>query len=244
MFIFIYGVLSYVLFLGTYFYFIAFVGGIVVPKTVDNGTITSPLLALVINVLLISLFAIQHSVMARESFKKYWTRIIPESMERSTNVLSSSLFLMLLIWQWRPMPGIIWSVENTIGVILLYSLFGAGFGIAVLSSFFINHFELFGLQQVYREFRQRTFTDPPFQLPWLYKIVRHPLQSGQILGLWAIPLMTVGHLTLALGMTIYIVIGVYFEEKDLRRNFGQRYEDYANEVPKLIPGFKMAKEQS
>lgn len=239
----LYGALSYVMFLGTYLYFIAFVGGFVVPKTVNSGAAAPLPEALIVNFLLISLFAVQHSVMARWGFKRRWTKIIPKSIERSTFVFITNIILILLMWQWRPMPQVIWSVENTIASIILYSLFGAGFALAVLSSFLINHFELFGLQQVYREWRQKAFTAPPFQTPWIYKIIRHPMQAGQILGLWAIPLMTAGHLTLALGMTVYVFIGIYFEERDLVRNFGQRYVEYRQEVPKLIPVFKTAKAQ-
>lgn len=243
MFVLIYGALSYVMFLGTYLYFIAFVGGFVVPKTVNSGTPDSPLAALAINFLLIFLFAVQHSVMARRGFKRWWTRIIPRSIERSTFVFITNIILILLMWQWRPMPRVVWSVENTIASAILYGLFGAGFTLAVFSSFLINHFELFGLQQAYREWRQKAFTAPPFQTPWVYKIIRHPMQAGQILALWAIPLMTAGHLVLALGMTAYVFIGIYFEERDLVRNFGQRYVEYRREVPKLIPVFKTSKTQ-
>lgn len=231
----IYGATSYVLFLGTYLYFIAFVGGLAWPKNVDNGPECPLFVALVIDLLLITLFALQHSVMARQGFKRWWTKIIPQPIERSTYVLITNILLLLLIWQWRPIPGIVWSVENGLLSTILYGLFGAGFALAIFSSFLINHFELFGLQQVYREWRQKAFTEPPFQTPWLYRIVRHPLQSGQILGLWAIPAMTVGHLVLALGMTIYIFVGIYFEERDLIRNFGQRYVAYSRAVPKLAP---------
>lgn len=237
----LYGALSYVMFLGTYLYFIAFVGGFAVPKTVNSGDAASLPAALAINFLLITLFAVQHSVMARRGFKRWWVKIIPQSMERSTFVFITNLILILLMWQWRPMPQVVWAVENTIASAILYGLFGAGFALAVLSSFLINHFELFGLQQVYREWRQNAFTAPPFQTPWVYKIIRHPMQAGQILGLWAIPLMTAGHLVLALGMMVYILIGIYFEERDLVRNFGQRYVEYRKETGKLVPVFKMAK---
>lgn len=237
----LYGTLNYLMFLGVYLYFIAFVGDFAAPKTVNSGAAASLPGALAINFLLISLFAVQHSVMARRGFKRWWIKIIPQSIERSTFVFITNLILILLMWQWRPLPQVVWSVEHPIASAILYSMFGAGFALAVLSSFLINHFELFGLQQVYREWRQRAFTAPPFQTPWVYKIIRHPMQAGQILGLWAIPLMTSGHLVLALGMTVYIFIGIYFEERDLVRNFGQRYLDYRKEVPKLIPVLKTAK---
>lgn len=234
----IYGAVCYAMFLGTYLYFIAFVGGFAVPKTVDSGAASDLPAALAINLLLITLFAVQHSVMARRGFKRWWTSVIPRPIERSTYVLATNLILILLMWQWRPMPGVVWSVENDVAAVILYGLFGAGFVLAVVSSFLINHFELFGLQQVYREWRQKAFSAPPFQTPWIYKVIRHPMQSGQILGLWAIPLMTAGHLVLALGMTVYILIGIYFEERDLVRNFGQRYISYRDAVPKLLPVLK------
>jgi protein-S-isoprenylcysteine O-methyltransferase Ste14 len=234
--LFIYGILCYLLFLGTYLYFIAFVGDIFVPKTVDSGAPGPLHSALIIDFLLITLFALQHSVMARKSFKRRWTRIIPKSIERSTYVAFSSIALIILIWQWRPIPEVIWSVDNTFVSTILYVLYGAGFALAILSSFLIQHFELFGLQQVYRQWRQKAFNPPPFQMPWLYRIVRHPLQTGQMIGLWAIPTMTAGHLFLAFGMTAYILIGIYFEERDLVRTFGQKYIDYREETYKLIPG--------
>lgn len=232
----IYGLLCYLLFLGTYLFFIAFVGDLFVPKTVDSGASTPLHLALIIDFLLITLFALQHSVMARKSFKRWWTQIIPKSIERSTYVGASSLVLIVLIWQWRPIPEVIWSVDNAVASTILYGLFGAGFALAILSSFLIQHFELFGLQQVYRQWRQKAFNPPPFQMPWLYRIVRPPLQTGQMIGLWAIPTMTAGHLFLAFWMTIYILIGIYFEERDLVRTFGQKYIDYQDKTYKLIPG--------
>lgn len=231
-----YGVISYLLFLATYLYFIGFVGDLFVPKTVDNGPETTLVKALLIDFGLITLFALQHSIMARRGFKRWWTRVIPRSIERSTYVLATNIVLILLMWQWRPIPGVIWSVENPIGSAILYGFFGAGFAIAIVASFLIQHFELFGLQQVYRAWRQKAFTPPPFQTPWLYRIVRHPLQAGQIVGLWAIPTMTAGHLFLAAGMTVYIFIGIYFEERDLARTFGEKYLAYREEVPMLAPG--------
>lgn len=231
----VYGALSYLLFLGSFSYFIAFVGGLLVSRTVDNGPATPFGEALAINLGLLLLFGVQHSGMARRSFKRWWTRFVPPSAERSTYVLASSLVHLLIIWQWRPMPLTLWHVDHPVGEALLWSLFAAGWLIGIATTFLINHFELFGLQQVWSRLRQRAFTPPPFKTPLFYKVVRHPMQAGITLGLWATPHMTLGHLVLAVGMTLYILIGIHYEERDLVRTFGARYEAYRTRVPKLAP---------
>lgn len=238
-----YGGLSYLLFLGSFSYFIAFVGGIVVPRTVDNGPAASLGEALAVNLGLLLLFGVQHSGMARRSFKRWWTRVVPASAERSTYVLVSSLIHVLIIWQWRPMPTTIWHVSHPAGEVLLWGLFAAGWGIGITTTFLISHAELFGLQQVWSRLRQRPFRPPQFRTPLFYKVVRHPMQAGVALGLWATPHMTLGHLVLALGMTAYILIGIHYEERDLVRTFGDEYEAYRERVPgKLIPRPKRAAE--
>ena len=230
-----YGIACYLLFLGSFSYFIAFVGGILVPRTVDSGPLVPLAEALAVNLGLLLLFGLQHSIMARRSFKAWWTRLVPASIERSTYVLASSLVTVLILWQWRPMPATVWHVEHPVGAALLWTLFGVGWTIGVTTTFLINHFELFGLAQAWARWREHAFHPPRFQTPLFYRIVRHPMQAGIALGLWATPYMTVGHLVLAAGLTLYILIGVYFEERDLVRAFGDRYEAYRERVPKLIP---------
>lgn len=230
-----YGILIYLLFLGSFSYFIAFVGGLVVPWTIDSGPSSPFVEALGVNLGLLLLFGVQHSGMARRSFKQWWTRFVPPSAERSTYVLVSSLVHLLIIWQWRPMPLTIWHVGHPVGEALLWGLFAAGWSIGVATTFLINHFELFGLQQVWSRLRRRAFEAPQFKTPLFYRVVRHPMQAGVTLGLWATPHMSLGHLVLALGLTVYILIGIHFEERDLVRNFGARYEAYRARVRRLIP---------
>jgi protein-S-isoprenylcysteine O-methyltransferase Ste14 len=231
-----YGGLSYLLFLGSFAYFIAFVGGIVVPRTVDSGLVVPVAEALAVNLGLLMLFGVQHSGMARRSFKRWWTRLIPPPAERSTYVLVSSLIHMLIIWQWRPMPGVIWHVEHPLGEAVLWGLFALGWGIGIATTFLISHAELFGLQQVWAKLRRRSFHPPAFQTPLFYRIVRHPMQAGIALGLWATPYMTIGHALLAAGLTAYILIGIHYEERDLVRRFGAEYDAYRERVPgKIIP---------
>lgn len=234
----LYGIVCYLLFFPTFCYFIAFTGGILVPKTVDTGVSTPVLEAIIINIGLIALFGIQHSIMARQSFKRRITKVIPESMERSTFVLVSALLLALILWQWRPIHITIWEAKTQAGQIAMYTLYGLGWTIMLLSTFLIDHFELFGLKQVFKQFRARTIANPKFQTPWFYKLARHPMMSGFFIGFWATPHMTLGHLILALGFTTYILIGVHYEEKDLIKTFGQQYINYKKEMPKFIPGLK------
>lgn len=233
---FIYGLIAYIIFLGSFLYAIGFVGEILVPKGINTGQESENLLnALLINAGLLSLFAIQHSVMARPGFKKWWTKIIPAQVERSTYVLISSLILILLFWQWRPMPEVIWNVEEGVLQMLLTGLFWLGWGIVLLSTFLINHFDLFGLRQVYLHLRDKEITPVQFQEPWLYKYLRHPLMLGFIIAFWATPYMTLGHLVFAIATTGYIFIGIWFEERDLIRSHGEKYKEYRERVRMLLP---------
>ncbi|MGM0633569.1 MAG: methanethiol S-methyltransferase [Pseudomonadota bacterium] len=235
---FLYGVLCYAIFFLTFLYLIGFVSNQFVPRSIDVGPATDPGIALLINIGLLALFGIQHSVMARPGFKRQWTRIIPEPAERSTYVLIASAVLILLFWQWRPMTTTIWSVQSLVGQIVLWSGFGAGFLIVLLSTFMINHFDLFGLRQVWLHMRAQPYKHVGFMARYLYRFVRHPLYLGFLLAFWATPQMTVGHLVFALGMTVYILIGVRYEERDLVHFLGEDYARYREEVPMIIPGLK------
>lgn len=230
-----YGIVAYVLFLAAFTYLIGFAGNIAVPKSVDSGTENGILQSVLINCGLIALFGVQHSVMARPEFKRRWTKIIPQPIERSTYVLFTSIVLVTLYVFWQPITVTMWNVESGAGKVILYSIFGLGWAISVFVSYLINHFELFGLQQVYFNLRQQMISESRFITPSLYKIVRHPMQFGMIMGLWAIPHMTVAHFLFASGMTVYIVIGVHYEERDLVKVFGEEYRGYQTRVPKLLP---------
>jgi protein-S-isoprenylcysteine O-methyltransferase Ste14 len=230
-----YGAASYVVFLVAFLYAIAFVGDIAVPRSVDHG-IASPIgQALVINVALLGLFAVQHSVMARPVFKRWWTRFVPRSIERSTYVLLASSVLLLLYWQWRTMPSLVWDVRQAIGRLTLWALFWLGWATVLLSTFMINHFDLFGLRQVYLAWRGKPYTDLGFRTHLFYRLVRHPLMLGFIVAFWAAPTMTAGHLLFATGTTGYILIALQLEERDLVAALGNRYRDYCRHVPMLIP---------
>ncbi len=230
-----YGALCYITFLASFAAFVLFLSGVGIPWTVDHGPPISTAEALLVNLELLLLFGLQHSGMARRAFKRWWTRVVPPIIERSTYVLASSLIIGLIIGQWRPIPGVVWQIEHPFGAGLLWALFGAGWAIALVATFLISHAELFGLQQVWARWTGTTPEAPAFQTPLLYRIMRHPMQAGIALGLWATPTMTAGHLLLAAGLTVYILIGLYFEERDLLSTFGDRYAAYQQRVPMLIP---------
>jgi protein-S-isoprenylcysteine O-methyltransferase Ste14 len=233
---FFYGIFCYAIFFVTFLYAIGFVGNIVVPKSIDTlptaGTFWRGLLA---NVVLMSIFAVQHSVMARPAFKKWWTKFIPRSIERSTYVLFSSLALILMYWQWRAMPEAVWTVTNPIGVYLLWLMFFIGWGLILFSTFLINHFDLFGLRQVDHYRRGVEYKHLQFGTPGVYKIVRHPIMLGFIIAFWSTPNMSVGHLLFAAVTTAYILVAIQLEERDLVSSHGEAYEEYRSEVSMLIP---------
>jgi methanethiol S-methyltransferase len=232
---FIYGVLCYALFLATFLYAVGFIGGFGVPTTLDGARTEPMATSLAINVGLLALFAVQHSVMARRWFKERWTRIVPPLVERSTYVLLSSLALLLLFWQWRPLGGVVWSVTDPIGRIALWSLFGFGWALVLVSTFLINHFDLFGLRQVWLALRGRPYTSLTFRTPGPYRVVRHPLYVGWLFAFWMTPTMTFAHLLFAITTTAYILVAIRFEERDLVHAHGDSYEDYKRRVPMLIP---------
>jgi protein-S-isoprenylcysteine O-methyltransferase Ste14 len=233
----LFGLVAYVIFFATFLYLVAFVGNLpFVPLTVDRGgPIGGVAQAVIVDLALVALFGVQHSVMARPAFKQRWTRIVPEPIERSVYVLLASVMLIVMFLFWRPIPGIVWSVENHAGVIALYALFAAGWGIVLLRTFLISHFELFGLKQVWGHARNAAAVAPKFRTPFFYKLVRHPLYSGFILAFWAIPVMSAGHLLLAAAMFGYILIAIRHEERDLIGLFGDRYVDYRGQVGMLAP---------
>ena len=231
----VYGTLCYVVFFVTFLYAIGFVSNLGVPKSIDTPSADPLAWALLIDVALLSVFAIQHSVMARPGFKRWWTRFVPEPVERSTYVLLSSLALALLFWQWRGIDGIVWMAERPWAVYTWWGLHASGWLIVLTGTFLINHFDLFGLRQVYLRAKNRDYTHLPFRTPLLYKVVRHPIMVGFMLAFWSTPVMTVGHLVFALATTGYILIALRFEERDLVDALGPQYEAYREEVPMLIP---------
>jgi len=231
----LFGVISYIVFFVTFLYAIGFVGNLLVPKSIDSGMATSFGQALLTNLILLSIFAIQHSVMARPAFKSWWTKIIPEQIERSIYVLLSSLALILLFWLWQPMSGVIWNVENSVGQTVLWAVFALGWLMVLVSTFMINHFDLFGLRQVYMYMKGQEYTHLNFKTPLMYQLVRHPIMLGFIIAFWAIPTMTVGHLIFAFVTTVYILIAIQFEEHDLVQYHGDEYQAYIDETSMILP---------
>ncbi|BCI82781.1 membrane protein [Mycolicibacterium sp. TY66] len=231
-----YGVLCYAVFLASFLYAVGFVGNVVVPRTVDHGITASIGEAVVVNLILLGLFAVQHSVMARPAFKRMWTRVVPQAIERSTYVLMSSLLLGLLYWQWRTMPQVVWHVTAPAGRYVLLTLFWVGWAIVLMSTFMISHVDLFGLRQVYLAWRGEPYRDLPFRTTMFYRVVRHPIMVGFIIAFWATPTMTAGHLLFSLATTGYILIAIQLEEHDLVAGLGAPYQDYRAEVPMMIPG--------
>lgn len=237
----IYGIIAYLIFLVAFLYAIGFVGNLFVPKSIDAGEEISLVPAVLINLGLLSLFALQHSIMARPAFKKWFTKIIDPAMERSTYILLSSLILLFMYWKWQPMTTIVWETENIVSLIVM-AIFFLGWTIVFLSTFMISHFELFGLTQIYQNFKDESLTYPEFQVNWFYKLVRHPLMLGFIIAFWAAPTMTYGRLLFAVVTTAYMLIAVkYLEEKDLRNLLGKDYENYQKRVPMIFPFTKFKK---
>ena len=230
-----YGAAAYLLFLVSFLYLVAFVANLWVPRTVDHGLASPVGLAVLVNVLLVGAFGVQHSVMARPAFKAWWTRFVPPSIERSTYVVLSSAVLLLLYWQWRTIPAVVWDVRQPAGRVALWALFWLGWAIALGATFMINHFDLFGLRQVYLAWRQKPYTELHFRTHLFYRLVRHPLMLGFLISFWAAPTMTAGHLLFSIAMTGYILTAVHIEERGLVAALGNDYREYRREVPMLVP---------
>lgn len=234
-----YGVLAYAFFLCTFLYAIGFIGNVAVPKTIDTGAAVPLPKAILADVVLLSLFALQHSIMARRGFKQLWTRLVSRHIERSTFVVAASAVLALLLWQWRPIPAAVWDVRGTTLGAVLSGTFWLGWGLLLIATFLINHFELFGLQQVWAHARGAEFHSPDFKTPALYRVVRHPIYLGFVIAFWSAPVMSVGHLLFSVATTGYILLGICFEERDLIAAYGQRYREYRARIPMLIPLLKV-----
>ncbi|HET7198438.1 MAG TPA: isoprenylcysteine carboxylmethyltransferase family protein [Burkholderiales bacterium] len=240
-----YGLAVYLFFLATFAYTILFVGDVVVPRTIDHGPSAPLAQALAVDLLLLGLFAAQHSVMARRSFKRWWTRFVPQALERSTFVLAATLALALLVWQWRPIAEpVVWRVDGGFGAALLRGVFWAGWGVLLVSTFLIDHFELFGVSQVLARLAGREPPRAQFVTPLFYRYVRHPIYAGFLLAFWAAPVMSAGHLLFSAASTGYILVGIWFEERDLVAQFGERYRAYRARVGMLLPGFRSVRRSS
>jgi protein-S-isoprenylcysteine O-methyltransferase Ste14 len=235
---FTYGASCHLLFFATYAYMAGFVGNFLVPKSINSAAAGPMALAAAIDVLLLALFAVQHSVMARPAFKRIWTTVVPTEIERSTYVLLSCLVTMLLMWQWRGIDAIVWDVQSPVGRAAVWGLFVFGWLLVPAVSFMIQHFDLFGTRQVWLYLRGQEYRALPFRTPLLYKRVRHPLYIGWTIAFWAIPTMTAGHLLLASVLTLYMVLAAVIEERDLIAHFGRQYEEYRRRVPMFIPGWR------
>jgi protein-S-isoprenylcysteine O-methyltransferase Ste14 len=231
----LYGVIAYFAFFGTILFAIGFTGNMVVPKTIDGTPLLPFTQALLINASLLLLFALQHSIMARPAFKRWWTKFVPEPLERSTFVLLASLCLMLMMWQWQPIGGVVWSVRSEVARTILLVTYLLGWSIVFISTFLINHFDLFGLRQTWLYFRGKNYTALPFRVPLFYRFVRHPLYLGFLIAFWSTPVMTAAHLLFAILTTGYILTAIKLEEKDLVVHFGERYLNYKRWVPRIIP---------
>jgi methanethiol S-methyltransferase len=230
-----YGAAAYLLFLAAFLYLVGFVGNLLVPRSVDHGLPTPIGQAVLVNVLLVGAFGVQHSVMARQGFKRWWTRFVPPSIERSTYVVLSSAVLLLLYWQWRDMPAVIWDVRQPAGRLAIWALFWLGWAIALASTFMINHFDLFGLRHVYLAWRGKPYRELGFRTHLFYRLVRHPLMLGFLIAFWAVPTMTAGHLLFSIAITGYILIALRIEERSLVAAIGDQYRDYQRDVPMLVP---------
>lgn len=230
-----YGVVCYLMFLAVYAWMGAFTGNLFLPRTIDRGPSSPPAVAVAIDVLLILAFGLQHSVMARPAFKSLWTKIVPQPIERSTYVLVSSLATGLLLWQWRPIDVVVWSFPSGPGWWIMTGLFVVGFLAVPVVTLMISHFDLFGIRQVWLHFQGKPYTSLPFRTPLAYSTVRHPLYVGWAIFFWSAPVMTVGHILFAGLLTSYMLVAVFFEERDLIAHFGEAYRDYCREVPQFIP---------
>jgi len=231
----LYGIAAYGVALVALLYLVGFTGNLIVPKSIDSGVAGPLLQSAVVDVLLIVLFAIQHSVMARQGFKRWWTRMVPPSVERSTYLLATSLVLLLLYWQWQPIPAPVWTVQDPIAAGVIGGIFWLGWVVLVASTFMLNHFEMFGLSQVFARLFGKQMSDAKFRAPLLYRRVRHPIYLGVLLAVWATPAMTVGHLLFAVVITGYILIGIQLEERDLVEQFGDQYRRYRQHAAMLVP---------
>jgi len=234
--IFSYGLACYAVFFATFLYAVGFIGNLWVPKSIDSPRDVSMAAALFANLGLLGLFAVQHSVMARPAFKRWWTRLVPASAERSTYVLFSSVALIVLFWFWQPMGGVVWEIQSVAGINTMYALYAAGWALLLYCTFLIDHFDLFGLRQVWLQFVGKPCTPLDFKTPWLYRQVRHPLYIGWLMIIWATPTMTVAHLVFAMMSTAYILVGIQLEERDLV-NAHPEYAEYRQRVPMLLPAF-------
>jgi protein-S-isoprenylcysteine O-methyltransferase Ste14 len=238
---FLYGVICYIVFFGTFLYAVGFIGNIFVPKSIDSAATVPFGEALLINIALLGVFALQHSVMARQGFKKWWTKFVPVQIERSTYVMFTNLALILMFWQWQPMGGVIWNVQDPTIQVILYGIFAFGWLMVLVSTFLINHFDLFGLRQVWLQLIGKKYTNLGFVTPGPYKLIRHPLYFGFLLAFWTTPTMTVAHLLFAIATTGYILIAIQLEEKDLGSIHGRDYAEYKSKVPMLLPFGKKKK---